>query len=59
MMTKAQKDEVIKSVHEQIKKSQALFLTNLVGIPANDAVKIRKDVRDAKGFISISRNTLI
>jgi large subunit ribosomal protein L10 len=59
MMTKEQKNEVIKSVKDQITKSQALFLTNLVGIEANSAVQIRKGVREAKGFMMIAKNSLI
>jgi large subunit ribosomal protein L10 len=59
MMTRAEKDAVVSSVRAKIEKSQAVFLTNLVGIPSVDAVRIRKNVRDAKGFIAIARNTLI
>src|SRR5690606_28080962 len=39
-------------------KSQAVFLTNLVGIPSVDSVRIRKNVREANGHVSITRNTL-
>ncbi len=58
MMTRAEKDAVVSSVRAQIEKSQAVFLTNLVGIPSVDSVRIRKNVRDAKGFVVIARNTL-
>lgn len=58
MMTRAEKDVVVTSLKEKIEKSQAVFLTNLVGIPSNDAVRIRKNVRDAKGFMAITKNTL-
>ncbi len=58
MMTRAEKDVVVASLKEKIQKSQAVFLTNLVGIPSNDAVRIRKNVRDAKGFMAITKNTL-
>jgi large subunit ribosomal protein L10 len=58
MMTRADKDIVIKDLKEKIEKSEALFLTNLIGIPANDAVSIRKQVREAKGAIVVTRNTL-
>ncbi len=57
-MTRAEKDVVVASLKEKIQKSQAVFLTNLVGIPSNDAVRIRKNVRDAKGFMAITKNTL-
>lgn len=58
MMTRAEKDAVVSSIREKIEKSQAVFLTNLVGIPSVDSVRIRKNVRDAKGFVAITRNTL-
>lgn len=58
MMTRAEKDVVVASLKEKIEKSQAVFLTNLVGIPSNDAVRIRKNVREAKGFMAITKNTL-
>lgn len=58
MMTRAEKDVVVSSIKEKIEKSQAVFLTNLVGIPSVDSVRIRKNVRDAKGHMVITRNTL-
>jgi large subunit ribosomal protein L10 len=58
MMTRAEKDAVVSSIKEKIEKSQAVFLTNLVGIPSVDSVRIRKNVRDAKGHMLITRNTL-
>ena len=57
-MNRADKDAIVSSLKEKIVKSQAIFLTNLVGIPSNDAVRIRKAVRDVKGHIAITRNTL-
>ncbi len=58
MMTRAEKDAVVSSIKENIKKSQAIFLTNLVGIPSVDSVRIRKNVREAKGHMVITRNAL-
>lgn len=58
MMTRAEKDAVVSSVKEKIEKSQAIFLTNLVGIPSVDSVRIRKNVREAKGHMVVTRNSL-
>lgn len=58
MMTRAEKDAVVSSVRENIEKAQAVFLTNLVGIPSVDSVRIRKNVREANGRVVITRNTL-
>ena len=58
MMTRAEKDVIVSSIKEKIEKSQAVFLTNLVGIPSVDAVRIRKNVREANGHMVVTRNTL-
>lgn len=58
MMTRTEKDAVVASLKERIEKSQAVFLTNLVGIPSNDAVRIRKGVRAAGGYMAVTKNTL-
>lgn len=58
-MTKEQKDKIVANVKGNIDKADAVFLTNIVGITANDAVALRKQIREAKGHISIARNTLL
>lgn len=58
MMTRTEKDAVVASLRERIEKSEAAFLTNLVGIPSNDAVRIRKNVRGVQGYMAVTKNTL-
>lgn len=58
MMTRSEKDVVIASLKEKIEGANALFLTNLIGMESNDAVAMRKNVRDSKGTIVVTRNTL-
>jgi len=58
MLSRNEKDKIIKDLREDIDKSRAIFLTNLIGISANEAVEIRKNVREAGGKIIITRNTL-
>ena len=58
MLNRADKEAIIAEIKNDLGKASGVFLTNLVGITANDAVKIRKDVRDAKGKMAIARNTL-
>lgn len=58
MMTRAEKDAVISDLKEKIESAKALFVTNLIGIPANDAVGIRKAVREAKGAVVVTKNSL-
>lgn len=58
MLTRARKGEIVSSLKKSIEDANALFLTNLIGISANDAVAIRKNVRDAQGSVVVTRNTL-
>lgn len=58
MMTRQEKDVVIGNLKECIDKSQAIFLTNMIGISANDAVALRKKVRDSQGGIVVTKNSL-
>ena len=58
MITRADKDAVIKDLREKISQSKALFLTNVVGIKANQAVTLRKTIREAKGSLVVTRNSL-
>ncbi len=59
MLTRDQKTAIVAGLREKIEASRALFLTNLIGVPSNEANLIRKNVRDAKGTIVITRNTLL
>ena len=58
MLNRTKKNELVNGIKGDIDKANAVFLTNLVGIQANDAVAIRKKVRDAGGKIIVTRNTL-
>ena len=58
MFTRAEKEAIIDGLKQNIDKAQAIFLTNLVGLRSNDAVRIRKGVRDANGKLVITRNSL-
>ncbi len=58
MLNRAEKEEIVKGLKADIEKSQAVFLTNLIGVTANDSVQVRRNVRNAKGKLVIARNTL-
>lgn len=58
MMNKEQKAEVVNGLKKNIEDARAVFLTNLIGIPSNDANAFRKKIRDAKGATIVTRNTL-
>jgi large subunit ribosomal protein L10 len=58
MLNRAQKDELIKGIKTDIENAKAVYLTNLIGVTANESVAIRKSVRDAGGKLVVTRNTL-
>lgn len=58
MITRSEKDAVISDLKEKISNAKAIFLTNMIGIEANHAVTIRKNVREANGALVVTRNTL-
>ena len=58
MLNRAEKDAVIAGIKNDIDSSKAVFLTNLIGISSNDSVALRKEIREKKGKIVVTRNTL-
>ena len=58
MMKRAQKDELIANLKKDIESARGIFLTNLIGISSNDAVALRKGIRESEGKIVVTRNTL-
>jgi len=58
MLNRAEKDAIISGLKTDIESAQAVFLTNLIGIGSNDAVGLRKEVREKQGKIVVTRNTL-
>jgi large subunit ribosomal protein L10 len=58
MLNRSQKDKIIAEIKSDIEASEAMFLTNLIGIPSNDAVSIRKQIREKGGKVVVTRNTL-
>jgi large subunit ribosomal protein L10 len=58
MLNRTEKEAIIQDLKADIGKAKAIFLTNLIGITSNDAVSVRKAVRDSKGKMIVTRNTL-
>ena len=57
MLDRSSKEKIVQDLQTDFKNAQGVFLTNLIGVKSNDAVAIRKAVRDAGGKIKITRNT--
>lgn len=58
MITKEKKEVLVRNIKQNIEQAEAVFVTNMVGLGANDVNLIRKKVRDAGGKVIICRNTL-
>lgn len=59
MLKRVEKEAIVDQLKGDFDKARAVYLTNLIGVSANDAVRIRKEVRDQKGRVVITRNTLM
>jgi large subunit ribosomal protein L10 len=59
MLKRVEKEAIVDRLRSDFDKARAVFLTNLIGVTSNDAVRIRKEVRDQNGNIAITRNTLM
>lgn len=58
MLSRSEKEAIIQDLKADLGRSKAIFLTNLIGIKSNDAVSVRKAVRDSNGKMIVTRNTL-
>ncbi len=58
MLSRSEKEAIIQDLNKDIGRAKAIFLTNLIGISSNDAVSVRKAVRDSNGKMVVTRNTL-
>lgn len=58
MLNRSDKEAIVTSLKADFDRAQAVFLTNLIGVTSNNAVEIRKNVREATGKIVVTRNTL-
>mgnify|MGYP000905974639 CR=1 FL=1 len=58
MLMRAEKDKIISGLKKDIESARAVFLTNLVGIGSNEAVALRKEIRESQGKVVVTRNTL-
>lgn len=58
MMNRAEKEEIVAGLKDDLAKSKAIFLTNIVGVQSNDANRVRKEVRGKSGKVVVTRNSL-
>jgi len=58
MLNRSQKEEIVKEVNALLTSSKAVFITNVVGMPSVESVKLRADIRSLKGQVVVTKNTL-
>ncbi len=58
MLSRSEKEALVGQIRERIEKSEAVFLTNLIGVESNFSNDLRKQIRDVKGSVVVTRNTL-
>ena len=58
-MTKQQKEQIVSNIKADIKKANALFHSNMIGIKSNDANTLRKALWNNKGKVVIAKNSLL
>ncbi|MDP2930337.1 MAG: 50S ribosomal protein L10 [bacterium] len=57
--TKAQKQETIKELKENLAKTKSIVFVDIQGIKAKDLVSLRRQVKNANGVLKVAKKTLI
>ncbi len=58
MLSRARKVELVAGIKKDIEAAKAVFLTNVIGISANETAEVRKKIRAVQGKVVVTRNTL-
>ena len=58
MLDRTEKEKIVINLRADLNRAEAVFVTDMIGIPANEAVSIRKEMREACGKIVVAKNTL-
>ncbi len=57
-LTRAQKEEVVKDLHEKFERCQSVILTKFSKMTVAQSSELRKKLRDSGGEFKVSKNTL-
>ncbi len=58
-VTKERKEELVTQLTEDLKKTQALIITDYRGLPVAELAKLRNQMRGMKTGLHVAKNTLI
>ena len=59
MLTRAQKEELVRNLREKFQEAQAVFVTSFKGLTANESNELRRLIREAGGEYRVVKNTLL
>ncbi len=59
MLTRAQKEELVKNLREKFGKAQAVFVTSFHGLTVAESNELRKSLREAGAEYRVVKNTLL
>ncbi|HOO39499.1 MAG TPA: 50S ribosomal protein L10 [Deltaproteobacteria bacterium] len=58
-MRKDEKKELVTQLHEDLGESQAVFVTDYIGLNVEKITKLRKSIKGAGGTFKVVKNTLL
>lgn len=58
-MRKDEKKELVTQLHEDLGESQAVFVTDYIGLNVEKITKLRKNIKGAGGTFKVVKNTLL
>ena len=58
-MKREEKEQLVQVLHEELDKSQAVFVTDYMGLNVEKITKLRRDISGAGGSYQVVKNTLL
>ncbi|MBN2298722.1 MAG: 50S ribosomal protein L10 [Deltaproteobacteria bacterium] len=58
-MRKDEKHELVKQLHDELGESQAVFVTDYIGLNVEKITRLRKSIKSSGGSFRIVKNTLL
>ena len=58
-MKREEKEQVVQVLHGELEKSQAVFVTDYMGLNVERITKLRRDIAGAGGSYQVVKNTLL
>jgi len=59
MLTKAQKEEILKELEENMNRNKVLVMADYRGLSAKDMISLKKEIKEAEGKVQVAKKTLL